>query len=55
MELSKKQRIALIRFRIAKRKNKEKAVAGVMGAHLPFKQSSEGSSPSRPTNIVPVA
>lgn len=48
MKLSKKQKIALIRFQIAKRKNK-KAVAGVMGAHLPFKQSSEGSSPSRPT------
>lgn len=48
MELSKKQRIALIRFRIAKRKNKEKAVAGVMDAHLPFKQRGEGSSPSRP-------
>ena len=53
MKLSKRQQIAIIRYRIQKRR-KNKSVAGVMTAHLPFKQRGEGSSPSRPAN-VPVA
>ncbi len=58
MKLSMKQRILLRRIRKEKEKRekqKEKLVAGVMVAHLTFNQAGEGSNPSRPTNLVPVA
>lgn len=58
MKLSMKQRIMLRRIRKEKAKRqtqKEKPVAGVTVAHLTFNQAGEGSNPSRPTNLVPVA
>lgn len=58
MKLSMKQHIMLRRIRkanVIRKKQKERPVAGVMAAHLTFNQVGEGSNPSRPTNIVPVA